>query len=301
MPIGTDERVEGLEAELSLLKNQVQQTLLDIREHVLEFTSPMAAEARMVRAWHDRTAEAAELNLGGPGITNGGDVEQLLESAELEADVPLQSEADPDALEVGDDVSAAALVEEIREPEIPDLDPGGAETGPGDFEESDSIEVETASGATDDWDEEATPGAEAPPTMAPEPKPEHEPRPVVAPEPKPAPLTTGSEMDLIRLSSLVRWVDLNTARIGKDRVEVILDIYEMSGRITGETKKLVKRLCALSRDEEQSRVPVRDVVSAMLTMDGVLDDDASQSRRLLGLMYDDASEGFDISGSGLPR
>ena len=68
-------RVKNLESELSLLKNQVQQTLLDIREHVLEFTNPFTAEARLVRAWQERTAQAAQTNLGGET-----DLESLLET-----------------------------------------------------------------------------------------------------------------------------------------------------------------------------------------------------------------------------
>ena len=68
-------RVKNLESELSLLKNQVQQTLLDIREHVLEFTNPFTAEGRLVRAWQERTAQAAQTNLGGEA-----DLESLLET-----------------------------------------------------------------------------------------------------------------------------------------------------------------------------------------------------------------------------
>ena len=101
-------------------------------------------------------------------------------------------------------------------------------------------------------------------------------------------------MDLVKMISLVRWVDQNMDRIGKDRVMVILDIHAMSGRITEETRDIVKRLCALDRDDA-TRVPVKDVVAAILTIDNVLDDRQTQSQRLLGMLFDDPF------GSGLPQ
>ena len=36
----TEARVRVLEEELVLVKNQIQQTLLDIREHILDLTNP---------------------------------------------------------------------------------------------------------------------------------------------------------------------------------------------------------------------------------------------------------------------
>ncbi|MCH7906752.1 MAG: hypothetical protein IIC29_01935 [Chloroflexi bacterium] len=40
----TEARVRVLEEELVLVKNQIQQTLLDIREHLLDLTNPFAAK-----------------------------------------------------------------------------------------------------------------------------------------------------------------------------------------------------------------------------------------------------------------
>ncbi|MDA1256827.1 MAG: hypothetical protein O3C10_03170 [Chloroflexi bacterium] len=41
----TEARVRVLEEELVLVKNQVQQTLLDIREHLLDLTNPFRTHA----------------------------------------------------------------------------------------------------------------------------------------------------------------------------------------------------------------------------------------------------------------
>ena len=58
-----DSRLKTLESELSEVKIQIQQTLLDIREHVLEFTNPFTAEARLVRQLQERSAPETQTNL----------------------------------------------------------------------------------------------------------------------------------------------------------------------------------------------------------------------------------------------
>ena len=317
MPADSESRIKTLESELSLLKNQVQQTLLDVREHVLEFTNPFTAEARLVRAWHERTAQAAQTNLTGAAVAAGADVESLLEAVPVE-----EEEAVLVAEEPADDfdMSASALLEDdpiLDDPaaaatELPVEEYDYADSGVTDWEEPLEPEVELEEEyeeptevheqteilaeplAESELVEETTEVTESSPESEPTPEPEP------APEPEPGPLRAEPNMDLLRLSSLVRWVDQNTRRIGKDRVEVILDIYEMAGHITAETKDLVKRLCALDRDDD-SRVPVREVVNAMLTIDGVLDEDASQSRRLLALMFDEPLDEMLMNGGGLPR
>ena len=45
-----DSRLTILEEEMKSTKTQIQQILLDLREHVLEFTNPFTAEAKLARA-----------------------------------------------------------------------------------------------------------------------------------------------------------------------------------------------------------------------------------------------------------
>ncbi len=79
-----DLRLETLESELSRLKIEVQQTLTDMREHVLEFTNPFSAESRRVRELKERAKQAAETNLTGAADAAGADVESLLEALLVE-------------------------------------------------------------------------------------------------------------------------------------------------------------------------------------------------------------------------
>ena len=50
MPPTLDSRLTALEEELKSTKTQIQQILLDLREHVLEFTNPFTAEAKLALA-----------------------------------------------------------------------------------------------------------------------------------------------------------------------------------------------------------------------------------------------------------
>ena len=334
-------RVKNLESELSLLKNQVQQTLLDIREHVLEFTNPFTAEARLVRAWQERTAQAAQTNLGGEA-----DLESLLEtegedspdSVAATATAPPPAEDDWDEFE---DEEPLDVAPQATADSGDDLEPDEYESIPGaepvaefedqpvvdemwedpyddeyedeyedDLDVDDGVvdEIESEDDEVEEPQTEVTEESEAPLSLEQEPESEApEPKPVEAPPPQPEPapqaalqqiLRKDPGMDMITLISLIRWVDKNTERIGKDRVMVILDIYAMSGRITEETRDIVKRLCALGRNDE-TRVPVRDVVAAMLTIDGVLDERVSESQRLMSMLYDEPLGGLPQDGAGL--
>jgi len=50
MATDMDSRLTALEEEMKSTKIQIQQTLLDLCEHVLEFTNPFTAEAKLALA-----------------------------------------------------------------------------------------------------------------------------------------------------------------------------------------------------------------------------------------------------------
>ena len=50
MATDMDSRLPALEEEMKSTKTQIQQILLDLREHVLEFTNPFTAEAKLALA-----------------------------------------------------------------------------------------------------------------------------------------------------------------------------------------------------------------------------------------------------------
>lgn len=258
--------MKAVEGELGLLKNQIQQTLLDIREHVLELSNPFGSASRS-REWDSRPAAAAEPT---PVVTTvlaaPPPPEPVVETPEPpvaaspEPEPPAET---PPALESFDALFDA--------PPAPGLD------GP-------------TNGMADSLWDDTPPPAPEPPKVSTSPRAHHEPQsPAPGTEP---PMEKGSKIDLITLTSLVKWVDQTTRKIGKERVMVILDIYEMAGRIAPSTKQLVQRLCALSDGSSEHAIPLREVVGAMLQIDGLLEAKQMDERRMLSLLMDDTFDPF---------
>lgn len=275
-------RIKAVEGELGLLKNQIQQTLLDIREHVLELTNPFGSGGRPARDWSSRPAPTA-------GAQPAQTVTTVMAPSAPPMPMPMEQ-----------------IVETIEPPPPPEPEPEPepepvAQAGSG-FESFDAL-----------FDAPAAPGLENPGNAAPQNMWDEPPAPALAPAPEPrrsasfprdhheppapqsapeTPMDKGSKVDLITLTSMVKWVDQTTRRIGKERVMVILDIYEMAGRINPATKHLVQRLCALADGSSEQSIPLRDVVGAMLQIDGLLDARQPDERRLLGLLVDDSFDPF---------
>lgn len=95
-----------------------------------------------------------------------------------------------------------------------------------------------------------------------------------------------ANVDLLTLASLVRWTAITRERIGANRLDILLDAYEMAGRISPQMKNVVRALSALG-DEDEDGIPVRDVVTAMVRMEGVINsEETRESNRLLGLLLE---------------
>jgi len=276
--VPADSRLENslrsAEDELNLIKNQIQQTLLDIRERILDATNPFTVPAfpGMEEATEDSLAPAA-------GAAGTGDSDTASEEDQAE-EVP------------GD----AAVEEEEEEIELP-----GAE------EEI----VETELGAPDDGEELLIDSIDdrGPDGLRLEEETEEEPAEVdpIADEPEEGAYEEESEtagaiqsresepqpLDLISMASLVRWIAATLDRVGKDRLEVLLDAYELSGRMSPQVKSVARALCELADEDPRTGIPVRDIVRAMMRLDGVLGNDDGQSSRLLSLIFEDEFESAD--------
>ena len=100
-------------------------------------------------------------------------------------------------------------------------------------------------------------------------------------------------LDLISLAGLVRWVAATLERVGRARTEVVLDAYEQSGRMSPEVKQVALTLCELADEDPNAAVPVRDIVGAMMRLEGILGNDDGESNRLLSLIFQDEYESAD--------
>ena len=272
--------VKNAEDELSLIKNQIQQTLLDIREHVLDSTNPFVLPAfpgleEGAGGSVDAT-EGADGAAGSEGATGEGESEEevsedaVVEEGEGIGEPGLEEEEIVES-ELGSPGDEEVVVDSIE-------DPGEDEAHFEDFEdeEQEPLEEEFPEDALEEEEELGEDGEDAD---------DDESETTQASRPEP--------LDIISLASLVRWVAATLERVGRARLEVLLDAYEQSGRMSPEVKTVARTLCELADEDPYSRIPVRDIVGAMMRLEGVLGHDDGQDNRLLSLIFQDEYEPAD--------
>ena len=285
--------LKSAEDELNLIKNQIQQTLLDIREHILDVTNPFNNMDAANLDDDDEEINIEEVGGGAAGAVQGaGDGAGASDDEIIEEEGPMEEafedEIGTEELLAGDD-APGDMIEEIGGDEIMGGGGGGG-GGMGDlmdplaelaepeeedvFELDDDSEGDEADALTPDEDEKSMPGSEADSGAEPD----------SVGNAVSAALT--ADLDLLTLASLVRWVSVTRNRLGGNRLDILLDAYELAGRISPQMRMVITTLSALD-DDDGDGIPVRDVVTAMVRMEGVLNSGpARESSRLLGLLLE---------------
>ena len=298
--------MKAAEDELNLIKNQIQQTLLDIREHILDVTNPfndvssaMLDDDEQVSIEEDGVGAAGLADAGGGG--NSGPGEEAAEADGLDDDL---LGGDSDAFDEEDMIEGDALGDEYED--IPGGGFGGGGgggsgggvsdlLGPGDELEElpeDDFELDEESELPDGLPVGLTGvGPEEEDSLMPDSEDQSPDAAYEDTTPRDAVgdavvAALGADVDLLTLASLVRWVAITRDRLGANRLDILLDAYEMAGRISPQMKNVIKTLSSLG-DEDGDGIPVRDVVTAMVRMEGVLSSgQPRESNRLLGLLLE---------------
>ncbi len=294
--------LKSAEDELNLIKNQVQQTLLDIREHILDVTNPFNSVApgdlddgEEMSIEEGGVAGAA----GESGDGEGSDGEGTGAGAEEDIET-IEEDPEEEILMEGDGGLGEEFVDEIPEDEYIEESSGGGGGGGGGglmdmLEGADAEAVEGEDEVVEGFepDQEEMPDIESELEEAEDALTDGEPVSDAAPGDGTGDGVSNAvaaalsiNVDLLTMASLVRWTAMTRERIGANRMDILLDACEMAGRITPQMKSVIHALSALG-DEDEDGIPVRDVVTAMVRMDGVLNAEGSmESNRLLGLLLD---------------
>jgi len=293
------------EDELNLIKNQVQQTLLDIREHILDATNPFSAiddaltDEDEIEFGDDLMGGAGAAGADGAdgegGDGEGGDgsdddsIDDLLDDEEGEDDGDLEDEY------LDDEDPGDEIIEEVPEDGfmgdeiIDDGMGGGSSSDMGDaeevFETEELVPDEDEGFEVDEEPSEEELEAEAAEAAAAE---------AEADGPGGVAAAMVADFDVLTMAGLVRWVAVTTERLGPNRTEILLDAFEAAGRIAPSTRAVLHHLMALSEEDPSEVVPVREIVSAMVRMEGVLDTDSgSDTNRLLSMLMDVEDDPMD--------
>ena len=307
------------EDELNLIKNQVQQTLLDIREHILDATNPFNAiddaltDEDEIEFGDDLMGGGAG-GAGGAGGSGSGDGEgdsgdggggdddveyddegnPIANSEDGEEDLEGEEYPEDELLEPEGDIIEEIPDDGYMDDQIIDDGAGSMSSGMGDmeeiFEEEEVLADEDEGFELDEEPEEPT----------------EEELEIAAAEAAEADGQGGlageggiaaamvADFDVLTMAGLVRWVAVTSERLGPNRTEILLDAFEAAGRIAPSTRAVLHHLMALTEEDPSENVPVREIVSAMVRMEGVLDTTVgTDSTRLLSMLMDVEDDPID--------
>ena len=237
-----DNRVEALELELKILKNEIQNTLLEIREQVLNHDYPelRAEEPSQTRKHAEQPASRTSQGNNG----NNGNSRMQTRTAAL-APAAKAENVSP--------FSDVLLWDMKDEPDDDDLED--------DYEEHDP--------AADDEMDTMHQSAAAPRT-----------REVVLKQLKPPTRTKSSQENVVvkgqkprpAFATLAAWVGESVAKVGKERTIQVVETYATSGgALSNETKSSILQLTSLANDVEPANpVGNQEMLDLMVGLDKIL-------------------------------
>ena len=235
-----DKAVEELQQELKLLKNEIQETLIDVREHLLNTADSVAHE--------NPAGVALALQLGvGPGSAAPGAAAPAPAAEPDAASAAPGSDPSPDPKPV------------VDKPEAPDEPASGPRLGPargGDLHPraKDHEERENRGGR-----DQGRPSARAPKDRRDE-----------APEDDRGP-PSDAAVDLVTVVSLGPWLEAGVRRMGRKRVKSLLDVYAAIGGISTELRDVLVLLVSLDDTATKTRaMSVGESLGFLVDLDDVL-------------------------------
>ncbi len=109
-------------------------------------------------------------------------------------------------------------------------------------------------------------------------KPEHEPVVNTGVKAKHKQLATlkkveGSEkMDIFTLTQLMKWADTSLSNVGKEKLNEIIGLYELTGRLPKETKEVIFRIEDLStvNSQNKDKIEMKDCILAIYQLDRII-------------------------------
>ncbi len=98
-------------------------------------------------------------------------------------------------------------------------------------------------------------------------------------------------MDLTTVAGLTQWAGNSMRKVGKKRVESIVEVYEMSGLLPAQFKEILLRLIDLADGEEpEGRVTVKDCIAVFVQLDSILGRGYKPEAAVLSILLNDERE-----------
>ena len=98
-------------------------------------------------------------------------------------------------------------------------------------------------------------------------------------------------LDLATIAGLGQWADSGITRIGRKRIEAIVQIYRMTGHLPpGLDEVLIELTRLVDGEEPVAPVTMRECIGALVQLDSLLGRSGTSGATLLSFFLDDAAE-----------
>jgi hypothetical protein len=267
-----DQRIKVLEEELKVLKNEVHAVLLDLREQYLNLQNPfnqsfVPSAGSQIKGMQEENAE----------------IEATAEVNEVNAPTDVKTEENQIHLLQ----SPKPSKEENKSK--PKAQAEAAESQMRDKADAESYRALSRRDKTCLWPRSETDGEEI----------FEEPLPKSAPFNKRQKeqefIAQSGKVDLVVIAGLTQWLDQTTAKLGKERTEVLVEISFAMGRLSKNLKDTLIRMIRLSHHESASgqSINASDYLAILAQLDNLLSGSKQQDNALLSIlsMMKDARNG----------
>ena len=252
-----EKRVEGLEGEFKLIKGEVKQSLIDIRDYVLE-GKPVPQSAP----------------LEGEPLQEVPPVKRM-DSQPVDASKPLREQPEYERLEEIVDEELPGASEEAPFDQLPPFKEEPVQEAP--FNQLPSLEEEPVQEAPTPEEADSLP-AEASKPFEKQPEPERledkveEKLPEPSKEEKMSEKASGSMLQANQLPNLIRWVSVAKKEIGSAQLPTFLEAYGVRGHLSSEMKEVILHLAVVVSEQPSDASPA-DVWSRLtMELHGILTD-----------------------------
>ena len=233
-----DDRVNQLEDEIKVLKNEVQAVLLDIRESYLNRENPFNPEVSAI------PIAPAVANVTAPQIQQPPIYVNAPPRRAPEVD---REDERRETGETGDDVVPVKKQEKQTEQEH--LDDEGEPVGKEEFDDSNETAQEEVNRVLQSNEQRASHSGSKKNSDS---------------------FRENGKVDLITVAGLTQWVTDAVQRLGREKTETILDISEVVGLLTPELKNILAKFVGRASGEYNHNATIRDYITSLVELERLL-------------------------------
>lgn len=94
-----------------------------------------------------------------------------------------------------------------------------------------------------------------------------------------------SKVDLVVIAGLTQWIDQATAKLGKERTEILIEMFFAMGRLPEKLKDTLVRMIHVSHHESQGQsITASDYLALLAQLENLLADPKQQDKALLSIL-----------------